>query len=214
MDNHSLVELTYVLYRVRSTIIHGERWLMEMSRKFGPFYPLCKGWFRDLTQCLLHNNIFYSFVRRAPTFPLVKILFFTGERFAGWSSKPLPVYSILFVIGRDIRTRRRPLLFCSSELLFQIINLSLHGFFITLLMSCMTFPLKTTPIHVDSVHAAFLIIFPILLANVGWFRLVRTCLMWTWSCHNHYITLKHKLIPTDGTNCRATIFFPSPIWLG
>ena len=43
MDNHLLFELTYVLYRVRSTIIYGERWLMETSRKFCPFYPLCKG---------------------------------------------------------------------------------------------------------------------------------------------------------------------------
>ena len=188
MDSHPLLELTYVLYRVRSTIIHGERWLMETSRKFSPFYPPCKWWFRDLTQRLFHNSISYSFTRRAPTFPLVKILFLTGERFVGWSSRPLFVCSIIFIIGRDIRAKRRSLLFFPMELLFQIINLSLHGFFIALLMSCMTFPLKTTPIRVDSVHAAFLIIFLIpltlkieefiLLPNVGRFRLVWTCLMW------------------------------------
>ena len=205
MDSYLMFELTYVLYRVCSTIIYGERWLMETPRQFCLFYPPCKGWFRDLAQHFFHNSISYSFARRAPTFPLVKMIFLTGERFAWWSSRPLSIYSIFFIIGRDIRAGRRPLLFCPMELLFQIINLSLHGFFITLLMSYMTFPSKTTPICVDSVHVAFLIIFPIsltlkieefiLLMNVGWFCLMRTCLMWTWSRYNRYITLKHKLFP-------------------
>ena len=190
MDSHPLFELTYVLYKVRSTIIHGERWLMETSRKFGLFYPQCKGWFRDLAQCLFHNSISYSFGRRAPAFPLVKMLFLTGEGFTWWSSRPLSVYSIFFIIGRDIRVRRGPFLFCPTELLFQIINLSLHGFFITLLMSCMTFSSKTASTRVDCVHIAFLIVFLIpftlkieefiLLTNVGRFHLVWTCLMRTW----------------------------------
>ena len=133
------------------------------------------------------------------------MLFLTRERFAWWSSRPLSVYSIFFIIGRDIRVGRGPLLLCSTELLLQIINLSLHGFFITLLMCYITFPSKTTSTRMDGMHTAFLIVFPIsftlkieefiLLTNVGKFRLVRTCLMWTWSCHNRYITLKHKLFP-------------------
>ena len=194
MDSHLLFKLTYVFYRIRLTIIHGERWLMKASRKFLPFYPPCKGWLRDLAQCLFHNIVPYFFVRRAPVFPLVKMLILTGERFAWWSSRALPVYSIFFIIGRDIRARGVLLLFCPTKLLFQIINLSLHDFFITLLMSYMTFPSKTTPVRMDIVHAAFLIIFSIslmfkiekfiLLTNVGWFRLVQTCLMRTWSRHN------------------------------
>ena len=194
MDSYLLFELTYVFYRIRSTIVHGERWLVETFEKFRPFYSPCKGWFRDLAQCLFHNIVPYFFVRRAPVFPLVKMLILTGERFAWWSSRALPVYSIFFIIGRDIRARGVLLLFCPTKLLFQIINLSLHDFFITLLMSYMTFPSKTTPVRMDIVHAAFLIIFSIslmfkiekfiLLTNVGWFRLVRTCLMRTWSRHN------------------------------
>ena len=43
MDNHLLFELTYVLYKVRSAIIHGEHWLVELSRKFCLFYPCVKG---------------------------------------------------------------------------------------------------------------------------------------------------------------------------
>ena len=194
MDIHLLFELTYVFYRIHSTIIHGERWLMEASKKFCPFYPSCKGWLRDLAQCLFHNIVPYSFVRRPPAFPLVKMLILTGERFVWWSSRALPVYSIFFIIGRDIRVREVLLLFCPTELIFQIVNLSLYGFFVTLLTSYMFFPSKTTLVHMNIVHAAFLMIFSIslmfkivkfiLLTNVGWFRLVRTSLMRTWSRYN------------------------------
>ena len=143
MDNHLLFELTYVLYRIRPTIVHGERWLMETPKKFRLFYLPCEGRFRNLAQVLLHNISSYSLVKGTLAFSFVKILFLTRERLAGWSSRPLSVYSVFFIIGRDIRAGRGLLLFCPMELLFQIINLSLHGFFITLLMSCMTFLLKT-----------------------------------------------------------------------
>ena len=138
-------------------------------------------------------------------FPLAKMLFLIREGFAWWNSRPLSVYNIFFIIGRDIRARRGSLLLCSAELLLQITNLSLHGFFITLLMSYMTFPSKTASTRVDGMHTAFLIVFPIsftfkieefiLLKNVGRFHLVRTCLMRTWSYHNRYTILKHKLSP-------------------
>ena len=133
-------------------------------------------------------------MKRAPAFPSVKILFLTGEGFAWWSSKPLPVYSIFFIIRRDIRAGRGSLLLCSTKLLLQIINLSLHGFIITLLMGYVTFPSKTASIRVDGMHTTFLIVCPIsftfkieeliLLTDVGRFRLLRTHLMWTLSCHN------------------------------
>ena len=194
MDSHLLFELTYVFYRIRSTIIHGECWLVKTSGKFRPFYSPCKGWLRDLAQCLFHNIVPHSFVKGTPTFPLVKILILTGKRFAWWSSRTLPVYSILFIIRRDIRVGGVLLLFSLMELLFQIINLSLHGSLITLLMNYMTFPLKSTSVRMNSMHAAFLMIFSIslmfkvvkfiLLTNVGWFRLVRTSLMRTWSRHS------------------------------
>ena len=194
MDSHLLFELTYVLYRFRSTIIHGERWLVEPSRKFCLFYPPCKGWLRNLAQHLLHNISSYAFTRRTPGFPSVKMLFPIGVGFAWWSSRPLPVYSIFFIIGRDISAGRGSLLLCSTKLLFQIINLLLHGFIITLLIGYVTFPLKTAFTCVDGVHNAFLIVCLIsftlkieeliLLTNVGRFHLMRTRLMWTWSCHN------------------------------
>ena len=194
MDNHLLFELTYVFYRVCSTIIHGECWLVEPSRKFCLFYPSCKGWLRNLVQCLFHNISSYSFTRRAPAFPLVQMFFLIGERFAWWSSRPLSVYGIFFIIEGDIIAVRGLLLLCSTRLLFQIINLSLQGFFITLPMSYMTFPSKTASIHVNGMHTAFLIVLTIsftfkiekliLLTNVSSFCLMRACLMWTWSYHD------------------------------
>ena len=162
-------------------------------RKFYLFYPPCKGWLRNLTQHLFHNVSSYSFARRAPAFPLVKMLFLTGEGFAWWSSRPLSVYSIFFIIGGDIRAGRGSFLLCSTELLLQIIILSLHDFIIISLMGYVTFPLKTASTHVDGMHTAFLIVLTIsftfkiekliLLTNISRFRLMRACLMWIWSCY-------------------------------
>ena len=69
MDSHLLFELTYMIYRVYSAIIHGEHWLVKSSRKFCLFYPPCKGWFWNLAQRLFYNVSSYSFARRAPAFP-------------------------------------------------------------------------------------------------------------------------------------------------
>ena len=44
MDNHSLIEVAHMLYRVRLTIVDGESWLMEPPKKFYPFNPACEGW--------------------------------------------------------------------------------------------------------------------------------------------------------------------------
>ena len=203
MDSYLLFELTYMFYRVRSAIIHGERWLVESSKKFCLFYPSCKGWLRNLAQRLFHNVSSYSFARRAPAFPSVKILFLIGEGFTWWSSRPLSVYNIFFIIGRDIRARRGSLLLCSTELLLQVINLLLHGFIITLLMGYVTFPSKTTSTRVNGMHTAFLIVLPISftfkveeiirLMNIHGLYLMRTYLMWTWSCHIvRYTLLIHK----------------------
>ena len=155
---------------------------------------VCKGWLRNLAQHLFHNVSSYFFARRASAFPSMKMLFLIGEGFAWWSSRPLSVYSIFFIIGRDIRARKGSLLLCLTELLLQVINLSLHGFIIILLVGYVTFPLKTASTRVDGMHTAFLIVFPIsftfkieeliLLTNISKFRLMRTCLMWTWSCYN------------------------------
>ena len=192
MDSHLLFELTYVFYRIRSIIINGERRLVELSRKFCLFYPPCEGWLRNLTQCLFHNVISHSFARRAFTFSLVMALFIIGEGFAWWSSWPLSVNSVLFIIGRDIEAGRGSPLLCLMELLLQVINLSLHGFIIISPVWDVASPSKATSTCMGGMYTVFSIFFPIsftfeieeiiLLMKVRRFHLMWTCLMWTWSC--------------------------------
>ena len=134
------------------------------------------------------------FITSVPTrlrerLPSMRVLFFTGEGFTWWSSRPLSVYSIFFIIGGDIRARRGSFLLCSTELLLQIINLLLHGFIIVSLMGYVSFPSKTTSIRVDGMHTAFLIVLTIsftfkieklvLLTNISRLCLMWACLMWT-----------------------------------
>ena len=193
MDNHLLFELTYMFHRICLAIIHDERRLMKSFRKFCLFYPSCKGWLRNLTQCLLHNVSSHSLARRASAFSSVKALFIIGEGFAWWSSWPLSVNSVLFIIGRDIGARRGLLLLCSMELLLQVINLSLHGFIIISLVGDVASPSKMASTCMGGMYTTFLIVFPIsfmfkieeiiLLMNVRKFHLMRICLMWTWSYH-------------------------------
>ena len=182
-----------MFYRIYSAIIHDERRLVESSKKFCFFFPPCEGWLRNLTQYLLHNVSSYSFERRASASSLVKVLFIIGEWFAWWSSWLLSVNSVLFIIGRDIETGRGSLLLCSIELLLQVINLSLHGFIIISPVGDVVSHLKKASTCMGGMYTAFLIVFHIsfifkikeivLLMNVRRFRLMRTCLMWTWSCH-------------------------------
>ena len=82
MDGHSLVEMAHMIHRIRSTIIDGERWLIEPSRKSCPFNLMCEGGLGDLVQHLVHSVISQAFARRAliPTF--VMVLLIVGERLA------------------------------------------------------------------------------------------------------------------------------------
>ena len=146
MDSHLLFELTYVFHRICSAIIHDERRLVELSREFCLFYPSCERWLRNLTQCLLHNVSSHSLARRASSFPSVEALFIIGEGFAWWSSWPLSVQSVFFIIGRDIGVRRGSLLLCSMELLLQVLNLSLHGFIIISPVRDVASPSKWLPL--------------------------------------------------------------------
>ena len=206
MDSHLLFELTYVFHRICSAIIHDERRLVESSRKLCHFYPPCKGWLRNLTQCLFHNVSSYSFAKKASAFPSVKALFLIGKGFAWWGSWPMFVHSVLFIIRRDIRAGKGSLLLCPTELLLQVINLSLHSFIIISLVGYVTFPLKTASTCVDGMYTAFLIGLLISytfkveeiirLMNIPRFRLMRTCSMRTWPCHIvPYTLLMHKFFP-------------------
>ena len=225
MDNQLLFELTYVFYRIRSTIINGERRLVESSRKFFLFYPPCEGWLRNLTQCLFYNVIFHSFARRASEFTPVVALFIIGEGFAWWSSWPLSVNSVFFIIGKDIGARRGSPLLCSMELLLQVLNLSLHGFIIISPVGDVASPSKAASACMGGMYTAFSIFFPIsftleideiiLLMKVRRFRLMRTCLMWSWSCHIESLyLLMHKFSPQTAPIVGSRFLSSSPISIG
>ena len=108
MDGHSLIE-AHMFYKIRSTIMNGEHRLMEMPRKFSPFYIAHEKRFRDLIQRLAHNIISHAFARRALVPSSVVAFFIVGERFAQRSSRPLLVTSILLIIRGDVETGGRPL---------------------------------------------------------------------------------------------------------
>ena len=55
MDSHLLFELVYVLHRIGSSVIHGERGLMKMPRELCLFYSPSEGGLRNLTQIFLHD---------------------------------------------------------------------------------------------------------------------------------------------------------------
>ena len=158
---------------------------MESSRKFCLLYPSCEGWLRNLTQCLFHNVSSHSFARRASAFSPVMTLFIIGEGFAWWSSWPLFINSVLFIIGRDTGAGRGSPLLCSMELLIQVINLSLHGFIIISPVGDVASLSKAASTCMGGMYTAFSIFFPIsftfeieeiiLLMKVHRFCLMRTC---------------------------------------
>ena len=160
MDNHLLFELTYVFYKIRLAIINGERRLVESSRKFCLFYLPCEGWLRNLTQCFFHNDNSHSFARRASAFSPVMALFIIGEGFVWWSSWPLSINSVIFIIRREIGVGRGSPLLCLMELLLQVINLSLHDFIIILLVEDVASPSKAASTGIGGMYSAFLILFP------------------------------------------------------
>ena len=86
MDDHSLVEMTHMLHRIRLTIVDGERWLIKPLRKFCPFNLMREGRLGNLVQCPAHSIISQAFVKRAliPTF--VMVLLIVREKLARWGS--------------------------------------------------------------------------------------------------------------------------------
>ena len=74
-----------MFYRVRSTIVDGERGLMESLRKFGVFYPAHERRFGDLIQRLAHSVTSQAFTRQALVPMFMMVLFIIGERLAWWS---------------------------------------------------------------------------------------------------------------------------------
>ena len=65
MDSHSLIEVAHMLHKVHLTIVDGERWLMELLRKYWPFNLAHEGQLGNLVQCFAHSVISQAFARWA-----------------------------------------------------------------------------------------------------------------------------------------------------
>ena len=201
MDNHLLLELVYVFYRIHASVIHGERGLVETPGKLCLFYSPGEGWSKNLAQSFFHNVSSYSPPRWTLAPPLVRMFFLIGKWFTRWSSWSLLVACIFLVIRRNVRAGGHLFSLCSTESLFKIVNFSLHCFFISLLVYCVTSSSITTSTCVERLQAAFLLVVHVismfkvvkltLLMNISWFCMVQTSLVWSWSRHNHYNPLKH-----------------------
>ena len=126
-----------MLHRVYFTIVNGEGWLLEPSRKCSPFYMVRERRLGELVQCPAHAIVSQA-PRRwafAPT-PLV-VLFFMRKCLTWGSPRSLSIVIVTFIVGGYVRPRTRSPLLCMVQLSLQIIYLSLHGPLIVLFLRYM-----------------------------------------------------------------------------
>ena len=134
MDSHPLGELVHMLHRVCFIVVNGEGWLLEPSRKYGPFYVMCKRRLGELIQCPTHGIVSQAPRRWAPmpTSPIV--LFFMGEGLTWGSPRFSSIVIITFIVGGHVKPRTRLPLLCMVQLSLQIIYFSLYGLLIVLFL--------------------------------------------------------------------------------
>ena len=86
MDHYSLVEVAYMLNKVRSTIVNGKRWLIESLKKSCPFNLVRERRLGNLIQRPTHSVISQAFTRwtHIPTFMMVLLVI--GEILTGQGS--------------------------------------------------------------------------------------------------------------------------------
>ena len=65
MDSHYLIEVAHMHHKIRSTIVDGECWLMELPRKNCPFNLDREGRLRNLVQHFAHSVISKASASRA-----------------------------------------------------------------------------------------------------------------------------------------------------
>ena len=76
MDNHYLIEVAHMLHKIRSTIVDGECWLMELPRKYCPFNLDREGRLQNLVQRFAHSVISKASVSQALISTFAVVLLF------------------------------------------------------------------------------------------------------------------------------------------
>ena len=151
------------------------------------------------------------------------VLVFIREGLTWRSYWSLPVIVVLFIIRRYVRIGRSSPSLCTTQFLFQVIYLLLHGLIVVLSLGYMIAHLGVTFTRLDGIHTPLSIPFILLILFIfsarkitlllGSYRfyllgipLTWVFLVWTWSYHVYLLhSLMHKFSPTDGTNCRDCV---------
>ena len=142
-----------MFYRICSTIVNGEYGLMKSPRKTRIFYVLCEGWFRNLTQRLVHGIIPQAFVRRAFVSMSMVVLLVVRKGLAGWSSGSPLITSIICLFRGWFGAGQWTTSPSMTQLPLQLVDFTLHVSII-LCMGNMALPSRLTFTGMSCVHTS------------------------------------------------------------
>ena len=125
-EQPSLIEMANVFYRICPTIINGECGLMKLPRKARIFNVPCEGWFRNLTQRLVHGIVAQAFARRVFVPTSVVVLLFIGKGFVRRSSGSPSITSTIRLFRGRFGAGRWTSLPSMTQLPLQLIDFTLY----------------------------------------------------------------------------------------
>ena len=130
MNGHFLAKMIDMFHWIHSAIIKGERGLMKSSRETRLFYISSERGLSNLTQRLIHGIVPKAFMRRALILAPMAIFLVTIESLTRRSSGSSPICGIICLLGRQLGVRWWAPSPYVTQLLFQLINFTLHVSFI------------------------------------------------------------------------------------
>ena len=185
MNGHSLTKMTDMLHRIRSAIIQGECRLMESPKKTCTFYTSHKKGLSNLTQHFIYGIVPNAFMGWALILMLIAIFLFARESFTGRSSGSSLVHGVICLLGGRLRIRWWAPSPCATQLLLQLVNLTLHVSFILCMGDMALLPWLTLTsmccLHTSFMISPLLWVYDwIITLRAPWFRLVRINIILMW----------------------------------
>ena len=181
MYDHPLVEVADMLYRVCSTIVHGESRMHEPLRKSPSLNLARERWPGNLVECFTHGVVSQAYRRWIFVSALMMIVLIIWERLTRGSPRSTPITAIILTIRREVRVGWSSLSQFMVQASIKVINLLLHVFGV-LFMRDVAFTPWLTFTSVGSMHTSLLVPFLFKIAEVILIlRPHRLCLVWTWT---------------------------------
>ena len=149
MYDHPLVEVADMLYRVCSTIVHGERRMHEPLRKSPSLNLARERWPGNLVECFTHGVVSQAYQGWISVSTFMMIVLIIWERLVKGSPRSAPIAAILLTIRREVRIGWSLLSLFMAQASLKVINLLLHVFGI-LLMRDVAFTSRLTLTSVGS----------------------------------------------------------------